>query len=234
MRIFLSSTFEDLRTHRAAVVKQLDRMTADHAGMEYFPATAETPLANSLAQLKKCDVYVGLIGFRFGSQAPGTPMSMTQREYEAARELADNGKMELLIYLAADNFRLPNTLIQPDSLRSNQMEFRRHLQASHSCRTFSDETDLVLCLATDLYLQAQRQLIGKFGHVPHIFDEDDWPTIRDRFDSSADDRISRVQEYFFGSWLIASRTCSSWISRIIIHCSGEQRRRSQVSYRESR
>ena len=99
MRIFLSSTFEDLREHRQAVLEQLERMTAERVGMEYFPATAEAPLESSLAQLNRCDVYVGIIGYRFGSVAPGTGLSMTQCEYEAAKRLWENSRMELLLPL---------------------------------------------------------------------------------------------------------------------------------------
>lgn len=194
MRIFLSSTYEDLREHRAAVLEQLRRMEEDGAGMEYFAATAAEPVEASLRQLSRSSVYVGLIGHRFGSRSPGTERSMTQCEYEAALELWERGSMEILLYLADRNVALPVSLIESDSLREKQEEFRARLRAAHTCQTFSSKTDLVARLAADLYTLAKAQ--GSRGDEgPRIFDRDGWPIIRDRFDNSADDRLSRVQRF---------------------------------------
>ena len=194
MRVFLSSTYEDLREHRAAVLEQLRRMEEDGTGMEYFAATADEPLEASLSHLRRCNVYVGVIGHRFGSPAPGTERSMTQCEYETACELSERGSMELLLYLADGNVELPASLIESDSLRTRQGEFRARLRASHTCRGFSSKTDLVARIAADLYTLAHARG-GRSDEGPRIFDRDGWPIIKDRFDNSADDRLSRVQRF---------------------------------------
>jgi hypothetical protein len=75
-----SSTSRDLPEYRAAV---LDACRAPHLGvatMEDFPAMGLGATAGSLAQLDKCDVYLGVFAYRYGYVEPGYPCSVTEAE----------------------------------------------------------------------------------------------------------------------------------------------------------
>ena len=68
VRVFVSSTWEDLQEERRAVEVALNRFSeTQFFGMEYFGSHEETPREVSLAKLAQCSLYVGIIGGRFGS-----------------------------------------------------------------------------------------------------------------------------------------------------------------------
>src|SRR5271157_106813 len=66
MRIFVSSTFDDLREHRAAAIRVLRQLGHEVVAMEDFVAGGAFPLNRVLADVKRCDVYVGIFAWRYG------------------------------------------------------------------------------------------------------------------------------------------------------------------------
>lgn len=88
MKIYLSSTFEDLRDYRAAVDRVLRQMGHDVIGMEQYVAEQSTPLERSTDDVRSADVYVVLVAWRYG-YIPTHPdnserHSITELEYTAA------------------------------------------------------------------------------------------------------------------------------------------------------
>lgn len=84
----LSSTFTDLETARAAVTKTLRRAGHEVVEMEEYIAADERPLDKCLAGVASCDVYVGIIAWRYGYVPPGQANSITELEFREARRLA--------------------------------------------------------------------------------------------------------------------------------------------------
>ena len=78
MKIYLSSTFKDLREHRAAVDQALRRMGHDVIGMEQYVAEGMTPLARSVKDVASADAYVVIVGWRYGS-IPEDPANNPRR-----------------------------------------------------------------------------------------------------------------------------------------------------------
>jgi hypothetical protein len=80
VRVFVSSTWLDLQPERAAVEKALQRMRQTKLnGMEFFGSRDETTCEVSLKEVDRSDVYVGIIGGRYGS-------GITEKEYRRASE----------------------------------------------------------------------------------------------------------------------------------------------------
>lgn len=78
VRVFVSSTWLDLQPERAAVEKVLHRLEeTKFVGMEYFGSRDETTQQASLDDVDKSDVYVGILGARYGS-------GITEEEYKRA------------------------------------------------------------------------------------------------------------------------------------------------------
>jgi hypothetical protein len=131
-RIFLSHTSE-LRQHprersfvsaaEAAVNRAGDAVT----DMAYFTAR-ESKAADFCQQMvSTADVYVGIIGFRYGSRVSDRPhVSYTELEFEAA---TDRG-LPRLVFLLDEEVQLPLPTNQIIDLRHGrrQAAFRRRLQ----------------------------------------------------------------------------------------------------------
>jgi Domain of unknown function (DUF4062) len=90
MKIYVSSTYQDLIEHRAAVDRTLRRMGHDVIGMEQYVAEGNKPLDRCLADVRQADLYVVIVGWRYGYQPVDQPppggLSITALEYGAAKE----------------------------------------------------------------------------------------------------------------------------------------------------
>lgn len=66
MRVFVSSTFEDLKDHREAVIRGLLQLGHEVVAMEYFTAAGAPPVQVVLEKVGQCDAYVGVFAWRYG------------------------------------------------------------------------------------------------------------------------------------------------------------------------
>ena len=83
-KAFVSSTFEDLKDHRAYVIRSLRRAGFFVDPMEEWPADSEEPKRFSQNRLQGCDLCLLLVAFRRGYVPEGESRSITQMEYDAA------------------------------------------------------------------------------------------------------------------------------------------------------
>jgi hypothetical protein len=83
-KIYLSATYTDLKPHRDAAYRILRMLRHDVIAMEDYVATDAYPLDKCLADVAGSDLYVGLVGWRYGYvPAQGNPegKSITELEY---------------------------------------------------------------------------------------------------------------------------------------------------------
>lgn len=87
-QIFVSSTFSDLKKERQASVEAI--LTAGHipAGMELFSAGSESQLETIKRWINDSDIYMLLLGGRYGSIEPKSGLSYTEVEYKYATDMA--------------------------------------------------------------------------------------------------------------------------------------------------
>lgn len=83
-QIFISSTFTDLKAERQAAVEAI--LTAGHipAGMELFAAGDESQMEVIQRWIDDSDLYMLILGGRYGSIHQSTGISYTEHEYEYA------------------------------------------------------------------------------------------------------------------------------------------------------
>lgn len=191
LRVFVSSTYKDLAPYRVAVREALHRMRLQDASMEYFPTSDKEPTELSLDELDRCNVYLGIIGHRFGEFAPDGEHSITQAEYLHALRRKAEGKMRLLLYVAADAAAPPSSLRESDEKWNRQQAFRDSL-SNHTPRTFTDPEKLAGLVATDLFTLRDEGLPPVDARK--LFDRDDFPVIVASFDKG-DERLNRVNEF---------------------------------------
>ena len=87
LQVFVSSTFIDLKEERQTAVQAI--LNAGHipAGMELFTAGDESQWTIIKRWIKESDVYMLLLGGRYGSIEPKSGKSYTHLEYDYAVEL---------------------------------------------------------------------------------------------------------------------------------------------------
>jgi Domain of unknown function (DUF4062) len=125
MRIFVSSTFEDLREHRAASIRILRQLGHEVLAMEDLVAASAAPLGKVLDMVDRCEAYVGVFAWRYGyvpgrdpSPVPQTPppkvaganygtTSITHYEYLRALER----KLPVMAFLLDEQCPWPPQLI---------------------------------------------------------------------------------------------------------------------------
>ena len=147
-RIFISSTYEDLQTHRRRVWELLEEFDVQVKGMEKFGARKDAPLETCIKEVKSSEIYVGIIACRLGTIDKISGKSFTRLEYEKASEL----KKEIMIYMIDEK----SALIQPiyvdrgDEKFNKLEEFKNMLKQERTVETFINEEDLVEKLRRDL------------------------------------------------------------------------------------
>src|SRR5687767_666230 len=84
LQVFVSSTYEDLKLERQAAVEAI--LTAGHipAGMELFAAGDQNQMDVIKQWIQESDVFLLILGGRYGSLEPTSGKSYIQLEYEFA------------------------------------------------------------------------------------------------------------------------------------------------------
>lgn len=111
-KIYLSATYRDLQDYRNAVYRILRTLRHDVISMEDYVASDAYPLHKCLADVASCQLYVGLIGWRYGYQpAKDNPeqLSITELEY---RQAGESGLPRLL-------FLIDESVAWPDEFRDS-------------------------------------------------------------------------------------------------------------------
>jgi hypothetical protein len=99
--VMISSTAKDLPEHREQV-----RLACERAGfeprwmMEHLTAENRNAVEVSLRMVGEADVYVGVLGHRYGTVPPGYDLSITELEFNHAVEL---GKPYLVFLIHEDH-----------------------------------------------------------------------------------------------------------------------------------
>lgn len=124
MRIFVSSSFEDLKEHRAAAIRVLRQLGHEVLAMEDMIAGSVAPLTKVLEMVDRSEAYVGVFAWRYGyvpaavaapkpPVAPAMPItvdgdtSITHYEYLRAVQR----KLPVMAFLLDEQYPWPPHLI---------------------------------------------------------------------------------------------------------------------------
>lgn len=170
MKVFLSSTGRDLRPHREAAFRALQGMDLHCVRMEDFHFAAVQIKEFDDQRIAACDVFVILLGQRYGTCPDGSEKSYTELEYETAVKL----KKPCFLFLSDEDYAL-TTIREPDaqSLRLRALRQRAGGVIRNSFTTPEDlATRVVLAIhnwratAEPNYADKRRTVIF-IGHGGH-------------------------------------------------------------------
>ena len=85
LQIFISSTYTDLKEERQAAVEAVLKSGNIPAGMELFTAGDQSQLETITRWIDDSDIYMLILGGRYGSIEPTTGNSYTEVEYDYAK-----------------------------------------------------------------------------------------------------------------------------------------------------
>lgn len=136
-RVYVSSTFDDLKEHRAQVRHALQRMGHEDVAMERYGAADQRPVEKCLEDVAACDLYLGVFAWRYGFVPGGYDKSVTELEYRTA---AGAGR-DCLIFLIDEGADWPFNKIELAAV-DRIKALREELMARHLVDFFEDESGL--------------------------------------------------------------------------------------------
>jgi hypothetical protein len=160
-QVFVSSTYSDLIHERQAAVEAILRAGHIPAGMELFSAGSESQLEIIKRWIDDSDIYMLLLGGRYGSLEPSGEYSYTEIEYRYALE-----KDKPVFALIMDENAVEEKVKQNGSAAietNNPTKFSifKTLVKSKICRFFKDFNEIKLgVLESLLDIQSRYQISG--------------------------------------------------------------------------
>lgn len=150
MKVYLSSTYQDLVEHRAAVDRTLRRMGHDVIGMEQYVAEGSKPVDRCQADVRLADVYVIVVAWRYGFVPAAETRSITEIELAEA-QLA--GKPVLAFLLDPEHPWPPGRVDAMGGQGAQVAKLRSELGANYLSGVFRTPEDLASQVAAAVSAQ---------------------------------------------------------------------------------
>jgi nucleoside 2-deoxyribosyltransferase len=161
LQVFVSSTYEDLKQERQAAVESI--LSAGHipAGMELFAAGDESQMEVIKQWIDQSDVYLLILGGRYGSIEPKSGKSYTHLEYEYALEKKKALFACVVTDLAQETRIREHGSNVIEKAEPKKLQVFRELVLARMSRFWSDSKDIKLAIHETLNELSRRvDLIG--------------------------------------------------------------------------
>lgn len=136
MRVFLGSTYLDLRDHRTSTIEALTGLSVQVDAMELWFARPEDSLSVCLQRVEEADVYVCVVAMRYGARKRFK--SFTHLEYDHARRL---GK-RCLVFVIDDGYPVPTRFVDFGFAAWRLRRLKAQLRRNHLVSHFGSPDDL--------------------------------------------------------------------------------------------
>jgi hypothetical protein len=147
LTVFLCSTYADLREERERVLDAIRRLQFQHDALEFFGARAERSIETCVAQVRRSDVLVVIVGHCYGSVVAELGISYSEAEYREGYRL---GK-PCLVYVRDENVPVLPRHVERDPQKLRLLEaWKEMLTARHTVAAFADGHQLAVQVAADL------------------------------------------------------------------------------------
>jgi len=179
MRIYISSTYEDLIEYRVAAAQILRQLGHEVIAMEDYVAESSVPLNKVLMDVSSCDAFVSIAAWRYGyvpevgpTDIPGaTPGLSSITEYEYRKAVLENKK--ILPFLLEERTSWPAPFIDGIGNKASSepiRALREELREQHLVSFFSNPDSLAKQIAASISSvgmrsEVQRQLVDIMGNI---------------------------------------------------------------------
>jgi len=147
LTVFVCSTFSDLREERSQIIDAISNLQLQYGSMEIFGARSEQPIDTCIAEVRRSNILVVIVGHIYGAIVPEMNISFSEAEYQEGYRL----NKTCLIYMKDDN--IP---ILPKHMERNPSKFRllekwkNTLKKRHTVALFKDKKDLTFKVTNDI------------------------------------------------------------------------------------
>ena len=177
LQVFISSTYKDLILERQAAVEAI--LMAGHipAGMELFTSGDESQMEVIKQWIQESDVFLLILGGKYGSVEPTSNKSYTQLEYEYAVSLGKPLFACVITEPALENNVKTLGSAAMETTYSRELSEFRELVLSKMVKFWEDCKDIKIVVGETLWTFASRDgLIGwvratQEANVPALADE---------------------------------------------------------------
>jgi hypothetical protein len=167
VRVFVSSTFLDLKDLRAEVSRRLREIFgAQLITMETFGSDDAEPRISSVRRVRECDVFVGIYARRYGTVDAESGKSITELELEEAERAHSAGNIRtILLYVLNDQAAWPSEYVDAEPAAADKLRRLKERAQQHTVTRFSASVDLPFLIIRDV-LAKIRQRLGEMASRP--------------------------------------------------------------------
>lgn len=167
MKVFLSSTFEDLADTRREISHWLREIFgADLVIMETFGSNAAPPVINSVRRVRECDVFVGIYAHRYGTIDTASGKSITEIELDEAEHALSVGSVtNLFTYIVDENAPWPDEMVEKGGGAVVGLKRLRDRAARHTYTVFQNANQLPFFVLRDIYKNMSDALVSKTPRI---------------------------------------------------------------------
>ncbi|MBD0087771.1 DUF4062 domain-containing protein, partial [Acinetobacter baumannii] len=156
-QVFISSTYTDLLNERQAAVEAILKAGHIPAGMELFTSTNKSQWTIIQRWIDESDIYMLILGGRYGSIDPESGKSYTHLEYEYAHSI----NKPLFAVVINDDALRKKTYDERETVNPKSLDDFRQQVLSYLSSFFSDNKDIKLAVHESLGTLIQdNELIG--------------------------------------------------------------------------
>lgn len=146
LQVFVSSTYTDLKAERQAAVEAILKSGHIPAGMELFAAGNESQMETIRRWIDDSDVYMLILGARYGSVDTKTSLSYTELEYDYAVSTGKPVFAVVITEIAIDNkLKIEGKGIL-EAENPKELKFFREKVLSRTSTFFADTKDIKLAV----------------------------------------------------------------------------------------
>ena len=146
MRVFLSSTFEDLADYREQAAKAVERVGQQPIRMETFGARSDGATEVCTEEIEGSDAFIGIYAHRYGFIPPKAKLSITEQEFDLFRAT----KKPIFCFLVDENFAWLPRHIEGSPGREKLVTFKQRLAETLVFDRFTTAEDLAFKVSSAL------------------------------------------------------------------------------------
>jgi Domain of unknown function (DUF4062) len=146
MKVFISSTYQDLIDHRSKTAEAVERLGLQGVRMEVFGARPERATEVCRDEIDESDIFVGIYAHRYGYVPPGGDLSITEQEYHYAVD----HKRPVFCFVVDEDHPWPPAFIDGEPAQAKLKALKEKISASLVRDTFTTPEDLAFKVAASV------------------------------------------------------------------------------------